>query len=107
MAAVGAGAREADFPVATLKLSWDKRFGSAAHHDILGAHMALGVARERFGDILASEGFAYVFALKQIVPILCGLTSAGRAQVHVSQTSYEPVAQRRAGRYGNLPFFAA
>lgn len=81
--AVGDYAEDAVFPVQALMLSWDKRFERPAHHDILGAIMALGVKRETFGDILVGEGAAYVFVLSGMVGSISSLTSAGRASLRV------------------------
>lgn len=53
---------EPQYPLTTLEISWDKRFGAVEHHDVLGAVMALGIARERFGDIVCTPERAYLFA---------------------------------------------
>ncbi len=83
--AVGDGANEAVFPVQALVITWDKRFEGPAHHDILGAIMALGIKRETFGDILSGEGSAYVFVLSAMAQAISSLASAGRASVQVDR----------------------
>ncbi|MGI5899485.1 MAG: YlmH/Sll1252 family protein [Christensenellales bacterium] len=93
--AVGDGAKEAVFPVQALMVSWDKRFEGPAHHDILGAIMALGVKRETFGDILAGDGAAYVFALSTMAQTILLLSSAGRATVRVDYCEPKDIIKPR------------
>ena len=82
MVAVGDDAAGKAFPIETLKISWEKRFGSPAHHDILGAVMALGIKRETFGDILVGDDAAYIFVSRAMKDTILLLTSAGRVNVH-------------------------
>ena len=51
------------------------------HRDYLGALMALGLRREKIGDILVSDDGADILALSDVVPVLCAqFTQAGQAR---------------------------
>lgn len=66
-------------PIAVVRCAFSKE-NTLTHRDILGAMMGLGVERETVGDILVSEGEAYVVVLREILPfVLQNLISAGRA----------------------------
>ncbi len=76
--------RTYDWPVAPLEILWDGRFAKAAHRDILGAVLALGIGRESIGDILVEDGRAVLWALDAAAAFIAGnLQSAGRAAVKV------------------------
>lgn len=78
--------RRYDWPVLPLEILWDGRHAKAAHRDILGAVLALGIGRESVGDILVEEGRAVLWALDAAAAfILANLVSAGRATVRVRQ----------------------
>jgi RNA-binding protein YlmH len=75
-------ARRYDWPALPLEILWDGRFAAAAHRDILGAVLALGIGRESIGDILVGDGRAVCWALESAAGFIAGnLRSAGRAQV--------------------------
>ena len=54
------GADDIDFPVTALEFSHKAEF-SLAHKDYLGSLMALGIERDRVGDIIVREDGAVVF----------------------------------------------
>ena len=42
------------------------------HRDYLGSLMNLGITREQIGDIICREDEAFVFAVKETAPFICG-----------------------------------
>lgn len=61
-----------------------------SHRDILGSLMGLGVARERLGDILVSDGSADIVAAPSLREFfLQEWTQAGRARLAVTEISRE------------------
>ncbi|MGJ4849429.1 YlmH/Sll1252 family protein [Bacillota bacterium Meth-B3] len=75
---------EADWPVVCVRAAWDARFGEAAHRDLLGAEMALGLDRACLGDIAMGKDAAYLFALEDAARYLEGnLTGAGRCKLQL------------------------
>ncbi|MGI6174384.1 MAG: RNA-binding protein [Christensenellales bacterium] len=76
---------EADWPFVRLRCTWNAKYASLGHRDVLGAILALGIAREKTGDICMGDDFAQVFLRKDIAPYVIGsLESAGRATLTVS-----------------------
>ncbi|MGI6238733.1 MAG: RNA-binding protein [Christensenellales bacterium] len=74
------------FPVACLRLSWNKKFADAGHRDILGAVMGLGVERASTGDIVLSDGAAYLFCERSIARYLIeNLEGANRARIRAAE----------------------
>lgn len=74
------------WPLTCLCITWDARFYDVGHGDLLGAVMGLGLARERFGDIVIEKpGTAYLFALEASARVIeSSLTQAGRATLSVT-----------------------
>jgi len=55
-----------------------------SHRDYLGSLMGLGIKREKIGDILVREDFAFVVVLKDIADyIRINLTKVGNARVEI------------------------
>lgn len=71
-----------DFPLVCICASWNAKYASCGHRDLLGALMGLGVVREAYGDILVDEDRAYLFVTEEIAPfVIANLESAGRAKL--------------------------
>ena len=69
-------------------------FGAPAHRDYLGAILALGIRRDRVGDIRLSGEDAWVFCMKSICPVLCSdLTRAGRFTVKGEECTLQEVPE--------------
>lgn len=79
---------EASWPIVCLRALRNTRFASAiTHRDVLGAAMALGLKRERLGDILISGEAVFLFTLEENAGyIAANLVSAGRETL-----GFEPV----------------
>ncbi len=96
------GERRYDWPLLTLEILWDGRYAKAAHRDILGSVLALGIGRESIGDILVEDGRAVLWALDAAAAFLISnLQSAGRAAVKVRELAGEaglPQAETRQAR---------
>lgn len=58
------------FTAVWVEASWNARFGQPEHRALLGSLMALGMERSCFGDLVAQEGRAYVYALPEVAPRL-------------------------------------
>ena len=78
------GIQEIDWPIACIRLNYDKRYGQPKHRDVLGAAIGLGIDREHLGDILLDEEYALLFCTKEIAPfLLANFESAGSVHVKV------------------------
>lgn len=87
-----------EWPVACVKLTWDRRFDSLGHRDILGALMSLGMDRSMTGDILVGTGEAHVFALPAGAKRICAeLFQAGGATLNVELLDDVPALNAQEG----------
>ena len=81
-----------EYPVTCLKSAYDARFSSLSHRDVLGACMALGLTRDRLGDMIATDSEIYLFAETAIAPFLEeNLHSAGKTALRFSEMGAGPV----------------
>lgn len=86
------------WPIETILFTWNDRFGSVAHRDLLGAIMALGIDRERYGDILVMKGCAYVVLQHDIAEyVSSAVQMAGRMTVHGKITDEIPTLTATGG----------
>ena len=95
MAAYWSDEEPEDAPLTALELSWNAKFVSCAHRDLLGAVMALGIERDATGDIrMGTEpGVAYLFCTDEMADYLCAsLESAGRAKLRVRRAESVSIA---------------
>lgn len=73
-------------------------FGVPGHRDYLGAILALGIERDRIGDIQICGDTAYVFCLASVLPVLLSeLDKVGRCGVKTAEVPlFEvPVPERK------------
>ena len=79
-----------DFGIVCYLVSWDKRYYTLGHRDILGAFMGMGCEREILGDIvLVPEGAQFVADKAFANYIESNLTQIGAAYVSLRQIGRE------------------
>lgn len=80
-----------DFDVTVVKITCAKHFDTLKHSDVLGALMSLGIKRDRFGDIVESDGNFYLAVDAKIYSYIREhITQIKRSKVSV-QTSEDIV----------------
>lgn len=80
-----------DFPIAAITFKFRKE-DKLSHRDFLGSLMALGITREKIGDILVEEGRAVVFAASEISNhIIEQISKVGRVGVTIEEGFFEPL----------------
>ena len=85
------------FPLATLEITWPHQ-NAPVHRDLLGAVMALGVARARTGDIVLAADRAYLFTESALAATIApGLTEAGRVRLSVREVDAPQAAALPTG----------
>lgn len=73
-----------EFPISAVKFS-SPRIKSLSHRDFLGSILALGIKREKCGDIIIKEDEAYAFLSDDIASYVANnITKIGREGVKVS-----------------------
>ena len=84
-----------DFGIVCYLVSWDKRYYTLGHRDILGAFMGMGCEREILGDIvLVPEGAQFVADKAFANYIESNLTQIGAAYVSLRQIGREELQAR-------------
>ncbi|NMM61411.1 RNA-binding protein [Clostridium sp. P21] len=72
------------YPVNLIKVKGKSKFNNLKHKDYLGAIMALGIKREKFGDLILSNDECYAAVHEEIVQyIKMNLTSIGKSKCTV------------------------
>lgn len=72
---------EPNFPICALTINYNKAY-SLSHRDFLGAVIALGIERDKIGDILIESGRAVIFLSREITSFVKEqLTKVGRVGV--------------------------
>lgn len=80
-----------DWPIVCIEARWDARYGSVKHPDLLGATLALVQDRGCYGDILLTEGQAYLFVIREMAEhVAQSLTEAGRVRLHNALLEHWP-----------------
>lgn len=92
-----------EYPLRVLRISWNPKFASPAHRDLLGAVVGLGIEREATGDIVMAtwrdRPCAALFSTDELADyIAANLDSAGRAAVKVEPAEEVPELQPPEGR---------
>lgn len=78
------------FQLSLLQASFNEKFNSIVHPDVMGAFLSLGIDRSKFGDIFVSEGKLQIVVASEIVQyVIANLTSIKNANITLSETSLE------------------
>lgn len=81
------------FPIVPITFSF-RHCDKLTHRDFLGSLMALGITREKIGDILIESGRAVVFCAREVSRfILTQINCVGRVGVTLSEGCTEPLPQ--------------
>lgn len=81
-----------------LEARWNARFAQVDHRALLGSLMGLGMDRAFFGDIIAMEDHAYLYALPEMSARLpMEWNQAGRATLSVEELSQPPCIEPPKG----------
>ncbi|WP_294385924.1 YlmH/Sll1252 family protein [uncultured Clostridium sp.] len=74
------------FPYKIIKITNKSKFSNLSHKDYLGAIMALGIEREKLGDLRVIDDYAIVPIYEEVADyILYELNSVGRAPVSTEE----------------------
>ena len=90
---------EPRFTARWLEISWNARFASPDHRDLLGSLMGLGIDRAYMGDLVTGEGRAWLYALEQLAERLpAEWTQAGRTTLTVKALEEAPELPAASGQ---------
>lgn len=89
---------EAEFTAVWLEIRWAAKFARVGHSDLLGSLMALGMDRSFFGDLIALEDRAYLYALPEVAQRLpAEWDKAGSVPLRVTLLEEPPVFEAPRG----------
>ncbi|MBQ8200423.1 MAG: RNA-binding protein [Clostridia bacterium] len=89
---------EAEFTGVWVEVRWAAKFARADHRDLLGSLMALGMDRAFFGDLIALEDRAYLYALPEMASRLpMEWDKAGNVPLKVTLLDEPPVFEMPKG----------
>lgn len=93
-----------DYPFVPLRLSWNSKYVSPGHRDLLGAAMGLGLERNMTGDVVMGEyhgmDCAYLFVMPEAADyIVANLKSAGRAPLKAQRADEMPLLKPPEGTH--------
>lgn len=79
-----------DFDLVLLESSYNDKFLTIAHRDVMGAFLSLGIDRRKLGDIYAADGTVQIVTSEDIVPfVLANLTSIKNANLRFQTRELE------------------
>jgi RNA-binding protein YlmH len=91
-----------DYPINLLKFKNKSKFDKLGHRDYLGAIMALGIKREKFGDMIMKDDCCYAVVSEEITDyIFNNLISIGRCPCTIEILD-NSVAQSICAKFDNL-----
>ncbi|MGL5540788.1 MAG: RNA-binding protein [Erysipelotrichaceae bacterium] len=75
------------YPIVLLKATYNPKYQSLSHRDLLGALMGLGIERDSFGDLIVQEDCLYVWVHTSVrAYVEQNLTQIGRVQVQFAES---------------------
>ncbi len=81
--------------VGLLEITYNTKFNKIEHKDVLGALMALGIKREKIGDIVITDNCAQVLVSKELEDYICmHLEQVGRAAVSINRIPLEQATEK-------------
>jgi len=78
------------YPIKLLKVNSNTKFNKIGHRDYLGSLMALGIKREKMGDLVINQGICYFPVCEDLADYICmNLSSVGKCPCSVAITSQD------------------
>lgn len=70
------------FQLSLLKATYNSKFISLSHRDVMGAFLSLGITREKLGDIYVANGMIQIIMAEEISPyVQMNLTTVKNAKI--------------------------
>ncbi|WXR61688.1 YlmH/Sll1252 family protein [Peptostreptococcaceae bacterium AGR-M142] len=84
--------KDLEEPIKILEVNGNFKFKKLSHRDYLGSLLSLGIKREKIGDILVNEDFAYVILKKEIASyVMNNLNNVNQNKVNLKEVSCEKI----------------
>ncbi|MGY0692312.1 YlmH family RNA-binding protein [Virgibacillus sp. FSP13] len=77
---------EEDFKLTLMQASYQKKFITLSHPDVMGAFLSLGIKRKKLGDIHVANGVLQIMMASDIAPyVLTNLTAIKKATIRLTE----------------------
>lgn len=87
--------REDSFQLSLMQASYNERFVSLGHRDVMGAFLSLGIKRQKLGDIIVENGRIQIIMADELSPyVLTNLTAIKRAKINLEEQPLSSVAEK-------------
>ena len=78
------------YPIKLLKVNSNTKFNKIGHRDYLGSLMALGIKREKMGELVINQGICYFPVCEDLADYICtNLSSVGKCPCSVVVTGQD------------------
>jgi|SRR5690625_1771214 len=86
---------DATFQLTLLEASFNEKFISITHPDVMGAFLSLGIDRSKLGDILVREGKLQIVVASEIVQyVIANLTTIKNANISLSEKTLSDLYEK-------------
>lgn len=83
------------FQLSLLQASYNKKFISLEHRDIMGAFLSLGIKRKKLGDIFVEDGIIQIVMADEIIPyVLTNLTAIKKAKIKLEEKPLSSIIKK-------------
>lgn len=87
--------KENTFQLTLLSASFNEKFISLAHPDVMGAFLSLGIDRSKLGDILVIEGKLQIIVASEIAQyVIANLTTIKNANISLSEKDFSDLYEK-------------
>lgn len=78
--------QETDFALVLMQASYQNKFISLSHRDVMGAFLSLGIKRKKLGDIFVADGILQIIMTRDIAPyVAANLTAIKKATISLEE----------------------
>lgn len=86
---------ETDFQLTLLEATYNEKFISLLHPDVMGAFLSLGIARNKLGDIFVIDGKLQIIVAEEIADyVAVNLISVKNATIQLKRKSFKELLQK-------------
>lgn len=83
------------FQLTLMQASFNQKFISLSHGDVMGAFLSLGVTRDKLGDIFVADGIFQIIMAKEIADyVAVNLTSVKNGRVHLIEKPFSTLLEK-------------
>lgn len=83
------------FQLTLLEASFNEKFISLLHPDVMGAFLSLGIDRSKLGDIFVTEGSVQIIVASEIAQyVIANLTTIKNANISLAENSFSNLHEK-------------